>query len=150
MTRRIRSAMVNLAVITCIGLTGCGDGIKIVPVAGRVTFNGSPPPYGCVLNFLPARDEARDSNEEVVARGLAIGCGECDSSGAFKAACLRNRGGLMPGRYQVMVSCYVYNETPNAPPVSVVPADFKAPELIVPADARSVRYDVDVPAAKKK
>ena len=55
----------------------------------------------------------------------------------------------MPGCYQVMVSCFVPNETPNAPPVSVVPADFTPPHLVVPADARAVRYDLDVPARKK-
>lgn len=138
------------AAVACLGFVGCGSGIKTVPVAGRVTFSGNPPPYGCVLNFLPDRAELKTSTEEVPAMGLANGCGECDPTGAFKAACLRNRGGLMPGRYQVMVSCYVYNETPNAPPVSVVPPDFKAPELVVPADARSVRYDVDVPAPSRK
>lgn len=144
-----RRVAASAAAIVCLGLTGCGSGIKTVPVVGKVTFGGNPPPYGCLLNFLPLQDEAAAGSGEVAARGLANGCGECDSTGAFKAVCLRDRSGLMPGRYQVMVSCYVHNETPNAPPVSVVPADFKAPDLVVPADVRSVRYDLDVPTAEK-
>ena len=143
------SGVASLAAIACLALAGCGSGVRTVPVVGKVTFGGNPPPYGCVLNFLPLRDGATADGGEVAARGLANGCGECDSSGAFKAVCLRNRSGLMPGCYQVMVSCFVPNETPNAPPVSVVPADFTPPHLVVPADARSVRYDLDVPARKK-
>jgi hypothetical protein len=128
---------------------GCGAPIRTVPVTGTVTFGGQPPPYGCVVNFLPMGGELPGGPGQDSGSGVAAGMGECNAAGLFSVFCLRDRRGLIPGRYEVSVSCYEPVKTPFATPVSVVPADFKAPELVVPADARSVRYDLDVPAAVK-
>lgn len=142
--------MVVVLLMAILVTAGCGSGVRTVPVMGVVTFNGKPPPHPCVVNFLPTGIELLNAPVEGGIHGRASGIGECDSIGAFRALCLKDRAGLMPGRYEVVVSCFVPNYTSSAPPVSVVPADFKAPDLVVPADARSVRYDLDVPANQKK
>jgi hypothetical protein len=131
-------------------LIGCGSGVKVVPVNGTVRFGGKSPPYACIVNFLPTGVVLTGGQGNGVVPQVAFGIGECDAFGAFSAKCLRDRRGLVPGRYEVRVSCYLPTEVPNAVPVSVVPADFTPPELVVPADARSVRYDLEVPAAVKK
>lgn len=136
--------------MVALSLAGCGSGVKTVPVKGVITFGGKPPPHSCVVNFLPTGIQIPSGPVKGGVQGLASGIGECETSGGFQVVCLKNRSGLMPGRYEVLISCFVPNYTTNDPPVSVVPTDFKAPELVVPADARSVRYDVDVPAAAKK
>jgi len=130
-------------------VAGCGARIRSVPVTGTVTFDGQPPPYGCVVNFLPMGGDLPVGPGQDSGPGVAAGMGECNSAGEFSVFCLRDRRGLIPGRYEVSVSCYEPVKTAFATPVSAVPADFKAPELVVPADARSVRYDLDVPAAVK-
>lgn len=147
-----RQGLVSVAtgMMAMLVVVGCGPGVKTVPVTGMVTFGGKPPPYGCIVNFLPmsgalAVDPVKDSG-----LGTAAGMGECDASGRFSVCCLRDRRGLIPGRYEVLVSCCEPVETPFATPVSVVPPDFKPPELVVPADARSVQYDIDVPGGAPK
>lgn len=135
--------------VALLALAGCGSRLRTVPVNGTVTFGGTSPPYDCIVTFLPTGVELPSSPVKGDFPMSANGMGECDASGTFSARCLRDRHGLIPGQYEVMILCYEPVTVPNATPVSVVPADFKAPELVVPADARSVRYDVDVPAAAK-
>lgn len=145
-----RPALVAAFATTLLATPGCGSALKTVPVKGSVTFGGSPPPHPCFVNFLPTGFALPSGPTKDGASGVAGGVGECDASGTFQAISLRDRKGLMPGRYEVLVSCCLPNKNPNAPPVSVVPPDFRPPELVIPADARSVRYDINVPGAAQK
>lgn len=131
--------------LVCAATSGCGSGGGTVPVSGTITFGGKPPPYGCVVNFLAVGVALPRGKTEGGVPQVANGCGECDASGRFSAVCLSYRRGLLPGRYEVLVSCFIPSDDPLAKPVSVVPKDFKPPALVVPADGGSVRYDVDVP-----
>jgi hypothetical protein len=133
-----------------VAVAGCGSGVKTVPVTGAVTFSGKQPPHPCLLNFVPLGVELSGGGGQAGIEGPVSGVGECNATGEYSAKCLRDRIGLMPGRYEVIVSCYLPNKDAATPPVSVINAGFKAPELVVPADARSVRYDLDVPVTKKK
>jgi len=138
----------------CVGLliaaAGCDRGPRTVPVSGRVTFGGQPPPPGCVVNFLPQGVELpRGPGQNPMPR-VAGGCGECDASGAFTVRCLGSRVGLKPGRYEVLLSCVAPGRSPGDGPVSLVPPGFAAPDLVVPAEARSVRCDISVPAAGRE
>lgn len=123
---------------------GCGGGIPTVPVTGRVTFGGKPPPKDCSLVFLPAPAGTVDSMEGGTPQ--RTGGGACDPDGEFVAASLPRREGLVPGRYQVRIVCWGKATKEGLFVDDLVPKGFSPPELVVSADARSVRYDVDVPA----
>jgi len=148
-SRQTSSLMILFVAITSGMLTGCGSGVTVVPVSGTVTFSGKPPPHECIVNFLPTGVALTGGQGKEAVPQVASGIGECDSSGDFSARSLRDRVGLVPSRYEVVISCFVPNYKTDAPPVSVVPSGFTPPELVVPADARSVHYDVDIPATAK-
>ena len=49
-----------------------------------------------------------------------------------------------PGTYAVGLECWKVPGRHDVPGVSLVPEGFKPPALVVPAEARSVTYSVDV------
>jgi hypothetical protein len=78
------------------GLAGCGPSddtmrIKLVPVNGTVTFNGQPL-EGARVTFSPD-----DANERSTPGGDVTG-----PAGNYKAM-FRNRSGLAPGMYKIIV-----------------------------------------------
>jgi hypothetical protein len=71
---------------------GCGDGVKLVPVAGTVTLDGKPL-EGATLSFIPIEGNA------VSTAGTDITGPEGNFQMTFKG-----RAGLAPGKYRVLVS----------------------------------------------
>lgn len=140
------SALVALGIVVA---AGCGPAVRTVPVTGRLTFNGGPPPPDSFVSFIPSASAAGQGDAAPPARpGGAV----CDTDGNFDASSLRGQRGLLPGRYDVRIIAFAGGGDPSSdePPRSKMPAGFTPPELVVDGSARSVRYDVDVPATAKK
>lgn len=81
--------------LAAIPIVGCGDEdsrVSLVPVEGTVTENGQPF-EGAIITFLP-ENANKDQTTGVDRTGLG---------GSFKAM-YRNRPGLAPGKYRVVVS----------------------------------------------
>lgn len=129
-------------------LIGCGPDFGTVPVQGRVTFQGADPPGLGYLYFVPAADGPPRADGSGQRSGSAMWL----KDGNFRAGTFRADDGLRPGTYTVRIECILSDTTSPASPdresagVSAVPAGFRPPDLVVPADARGpVRYDLDVP-----
>ncbi len=129
-----------LAVGCACSLVGCGgSGLPIVPVEGRVTFDGGPCPTHGMVCFAPIEP----------AKGLPKrpGTGKFDTDGKFTVTTLRPGDGLIPGRYRVRIDCLKGPIDPFNPKVaSHVADDYEWPELTIERDAREpVVVDYDVP-----
>lgn len=145
MNARLRPALAVCAVaIVLVAAAGCGGNpLGLIPVDGRVTFDGGPPPKPCSLTFVP-----EPSAETSAAGRSRAGRADADEAGKFRASTFRPGDGLLPGRYKVHVVCWEVHATDDTPGVSHVPTGFQAPPLVVPAGERNATYTVDVPIAK--
>ncbi len=72
-------------------LVGCDRGPEVVPVTGKVTYNGDPLPYGSVL-FQPSS-------------GQPAG-GVIQSDGTFRLSTFAEYDGAIVGGHKISVSCY--------------------------------------------
>lgn len=137
-----------IAAAVAIAAAGCGRDFGTVPVTGRVTFGGGPPPAAGYLFFVPQGDDPQRAD----GTGPRSGSTRWAADGTFSVSTFRAADGLRPGTYRVRMECMggaPQSDTdaegrPTAAP-SAVPAGFRPPDLVVPADARGpVRYDLDV------
>lgn len=126
---------------------GCsGSGLPLVPVSGKVTFNGGPCPKAGTIAFIPASDAG--------VPGLPHRAGRAtyDVDGKFTVTSFKEGDGLLPGRYRVDVECV--NGIPSATTpweqISFVPTDYKPPELVVEEGQSAIEVNYDVPPKKKK
>ncbi len=87
MNRIQSSTIAFIALMTAIGLSGCGSSRPIGTISGRVTYNGQPVEEGLVSFYDP--DTGAGSQAEL------------QSGGVFR---IRNaEGGLPPGEYRVTI-----------------------------------------------
>ena len=77
---------------------GCSDKPSVVPVTGKVTYNGQPLPYGSV-GFQPAKGQPSG--------------GAIQPDGSFRLSTFSEFDGAAPGPYKVKVSCYS-SQSPSA------------------------------------
>jgi hypothetical protein len=81
------------AVVMLLGIIGCGDGLKRVPVQGKITVKGEPL-ADAVIQFLPAGSTKGEG-----------GIGRSDGGGNFTLVGSREgHSGVAPGEYKVRVS----------------------------------------------
>jgi hypothetical protein len=147
--RRLR----YLAVVSILGFLGCGgDGLRRVPVQGKVTAAGVPLGSATVL-FLPAEGTKGEG-----------GIGTTDQDGNFTLTGSRQGDrGVVPGKYRVRVSRFVDRDGSVLPSdhkqadyphaVESVPAPYSSPdsplEVTVP-EGGSVNVEIPVKALGKK
>lgn len=134
----------SAAVVACLVaplIVGCGSR-GLVPVEGRVTFAGQPPPAGGYVFFVPLDTAAKGDGT-----GPRSGTAMFMQDGAFTVTTFKNGDGLRPGRYEARVEC----ARPRASGAlegdggSVVPPGFKPPEVTVQASSFGpLRVDIDV------
>jgi hypothetical protein len=74
-----------------VGSVGCNRGPEIVPVTGKVLYNGQPLQFGSVT-FQPVRGQP--------ARG------EIQSDGTFELSTFRPGDGAVVGAHKVKIACY--------------------------------------------
>jgi hypothetical protein len=124
-------------------LTSCGSGLpQTIPVSGRVTFDGQPPPAAGNVQFLPV--EAAEGFPQRPASG-AFGT-DCQ----FRAQTFEPGDGLMPGKYLLSIECW--DTPPNMsghPGKSHVPKKYQSPRtsgftLDITPNMRSQVVNLDI------
>lgn len=133
-----------LLVALVIGCLGCsGSDMTTVPVAGKVTFDGGPPPYPGRLSFV-----AIESTPELPARD---GTASFTTTGEFEAITSTTEG-LMPGKYRIEVTCnkHALDETKKDPvaDATVVSPSYKPMEITVEKGSPQRNLTIDVPLKK--
>ena len=83
-------AFAGMAAIFAFG-SGCKQTPRVVPVAGKVLYNGKPLPFGNVM-FQPDRGQAA--------------VGDIQADGSFTLSSYGPNDGAVPGKHSVSVSCY--------------------------------------------
>ncbi|MBN2022586.1 MAG: hypothetical protein JW809_07305 [Pirellulales bacterium] len=135
------------AVAACLAaatIAGCGDsGPTRVPVRGKVTFDGGPPPGPGTVFFAPLK----------AAQGFPMRPANANfeqADGIFAVTSVQTGDGLVPGTYKVIVECW--RRPPGAtgePGVSWVRANWNAPDLEIPPGTKGpVEFPIDVPTLK--
>jgi hypothetical protein len=126
-------------------VTGCGENRGLVPVSGRVTFDGGPPPKPGWLNFGPTKP----------ADGFVQRPGQAsfDAEGKFEVTSYQPGDGLTPGSYRINVLC-VERDPPPVPggleAVSYIAPKYKGEEIVVAAGSKPMELTIDVPLKKRK
>lgn len=144
--------LVALGLAVVLGcLSGCGDGLKRVPITGLLTVKGEPL-SGASVQFFPVGTTAGEG-----AMGVS------DTAGKFEVISSRDRDkGVPPGKYKVRVSLMMDGKGKILPPDALqadypdareaVPAPFCTPnstiEVEIPEAGGEVK--VDIPAALRK
>ncbi len=142
-------SQVVVGTLVLLALVSCCSSKGLVPVEGRVTFNGREPQVMGYLFFVP-REMTSDKLEN--STGPLSGTTMFGPDGFFRGTTFKDGDGLRPGTYEVRLACegspagnLSPEEAHSAPAQSRVPKGFKPPDLVVPASgARPVRYDLDV------
>jgi hypothetical protein len=125
--------------------SGCRDSRGLVPVNGKITFDGGPPPKSGRLNFSPTS----------AAEGYARRPGQAsfDTSGEFEVTSYKVGDGLTPGTYRVNVICVERDPAPvpgGLEAVTYVAPGYKGQEVVVAAGSKTIDVDIDVPLKRKK
>lgn len=89
LTRTILASLTVLSVVAL--LSGCTQTPSVVPVSGKVLYNGEPLPFGIVM-FQPEKGQAAQ--------------GEIQSDGSFQLSTYGPNDGAVPGSHKVSVRCF--------------------------------------------
>jgi hypothetical protein len=136
------SAVANLLIATLLlATTGCSeDGLPLVPVSGKVTYAGGPPPTEGSISFAPV------SVEEGLPRRPGRAAFKTD--GTFEVTSFNEGDGLIPGTYAARISCWMGQPVSEDPSsferLNYVPKTYR-PEVIVKPDDESVEVNFDIP-----
>ncbi len=136
-----RVTAVALALVSLVAV-GCSTG-DYVPVTGKVTFDGAPPPHPGRLSFVnieksgdfPARD----------------GTAAFTTSGEFEAITSTEKG-LLPGKYRIEVTCNKYEpDYSKKDPfgdATIVDPSYTPQEITVEKGRAQSGLTIDVPMKK--
>lgn len=143
---RLPGSIVRLMVasIVCSLFAGCGDkGMPTTKVAGKISFNGGPPPETGTIAFslMPGTG----------VEGLPYrpGSSPFGKDGNFVVNSFAKGDGLLPGTYKVRITCL--SGPPSMGPLeklSYVPLDWSPKELVITGEEDSVTVEYDVPPKK--
>ncbi|MCA9259425.1 MAG: hypothetical protein KDA61_09510 [Planctomycetales bacterium] len=131
-----------LLAVGLVTLGGCGSNeYGVVPVAGTVTFDGQPPPTAGRVTFTP--------NESFGGLPRRPGVGRFREDGAFSVTSFKEGDGLIPGRYQVTVSCMAgmpdISQRDASASVTYVAEGFEPEPLVVELGSDPIAFNLDVP-----
>jgi hypothetical protein len=93
-----RGPLTGLALLFAVLGAGCSQTPAVVPVAGKVLYNGEPLPFGMVM-FQPEQGQAAQ--------------GDIQSDGTFQLSTYGPNDGAVPGQHKVSVRCFS-NQKPGA------------------------------------
>ena len=108
--------------ICALASTGCGSNLpQTIPVSGRVTFDGKPPPAAGNVQFVAV--------EAAEGFPLRPATGAFGTDGLYRAQTFDPGDGLMPGKYTLSVECWdVPPNMSGAPSKSHVPKKYQTPK----------------------
>jgi hypothetical protein len=135
-----------LTAVLFIGVVaGCSKGgVPTIPVHGKITFAGGPPPAAGTVTFAPLTAE-----EGLPRRG---GTGHFDTTGEFSTTSFQPNDGLIPGTYRPIIACWMGNPSSGDPSsferLNYVPSNFQAQEVKVDSGKGNVEVAIDVPKKK--
>jgi len=135
-------AAVRLAILACLCLcAGCGSRCEVVPVSGKVTYQGGRWPQ-CGLIFFSPINSAKGFS-------LSPAVSQFDLEGNF-AVKTGASNGLVPGKYSVAIHCWEVAAEHNHASKSYVPTRYMQPqtsglELSVPPGSKPIKWNIDVP-----
>jgi hypothetical protein len=134
-----------IAVLLAVSTLGCDKkGVTTVPVTGKVTFAGGPPPAKGSIIFRPV------STPDGLPK--RPGTAEFDESGLFQTTSFKKNDGLIPGTYAVRIDCWMGHPSGDDPGsqerLNHVPKNYEPPEVKVEVGASSVELTFDVPKKK--
>lgn len=131
--------------LVALTLAGCGDSDGLVPVTGKVTFDGAQPPAAGFVTFMPT--------ERVAGKASRPARAVFDVDGAFAATSFKEGDGILPGKYTISVTCNKgdvdYSQKDPFRAASYVADDYAGQELVIEVGSDDVTVDVDVPLKKK-
>jgi len=129
---------------TALLVAGCGEsGPTMIPVYGKITFDGAACPAAGVVIFSP-----KETPEGVPKRPAT---GKFGKDGKFEARSYQPGDGLLPGRYRVRIECLSGLPPPRPggiEEVSYIAAGYEPEDLTVSADSGAVEANYDVPLKK--
>jgi hypothetical protein len=136
MPHKLASILLLLVVL------GCGQSHlpEMRPVHGIVTFDGQACPGPGEIRFRPV-----EANEGLPRRP---GRAAFAADGRFKVTSFNEGDGLVPGTYRVQIECWQQEPSQGTPGISYIAEGYSAPDLAVPADAKRVEQNYDVPRVK--
>lgn len=85
-----RYSLVGVMVAASLAATGCGRGVKLVPVAGKVTLDGKPLEFGAVMVQPKAGPAAQ---------------ARINPDGTFRLGTFKPDDGVIPGPATIRVIC---------------------------------------------
>ena len=120
-------------------VAGCQQrGPQTVQVEGIVTFDGGSCPAPGMIVFQPVK----------AAEGFSLrpGSATFELDGTFTATSFEPDDGLVPGTYDISITCWKERPMDMTPGVSYVPAGYKPERLVITPDTRGpVKVTYDVP-----
>jgi hypothetical protein len=130
------------ALLASLTLTGCSGG-DIVPVEGKVTFEGGAPPHPGRLSFVSI-----EKSDDFPQRD---GSAAFTTSGEFSAK-TGTETGLVPGKYRIEVTCNKYEpDYSKKDPfgdATVVDPSYVPQEITVERGKPQRNITIDVPLKK--
>lgn len=127
-------ARILVTILLVLPLFGCGRDLPdLVPVHGRVQFEGGPPPTKGMVNFMPV--------EAAGQMPMRPGSGQFETDGYFQASSFNGTKGLVPGRYHVRIECFAYQPAPvpgDYEKANQVPANYQPSDLVIEKGQQSV------------
>jgi hypothetical protein len=128
-----------VAITALIGLTGCSERVKTVPVYGKITFADREPPGTCDIIFRPTKTEGP----------LRPTCTQRDADGSYRVKAFKDSRGVVPGTYHVKL--VFHDLKPGRNPAlesSWNVTDYDGGEVEVGGDSGSVEYNIQVQTKK--
>ncbi len=134
---------VLLSILGCLTIClGCGDDRGLVPVSGRVTFNGGEMPGKGYLQFVHIE----------VADGFVrrSGMAKFETDGDYQVRSFQPGDGLFPGKYAIFPYCWeVEPNMDGKPEKSYLPAKYLNPvepqfTLIVEKGQSAIDFDINI------
>lgn len=145
-SRKLTAGRIAVA-IACLLSAGCNDsGNPLTKVAGKVLFNGGPPPKPGRIAFQLVAGTGKE--------GLSYrpGSATFGADGQFVATTFQSGDGLLPGKYEVRIICIdgLPGLDKSFDEVSLVPPGWAPEELVITGDENSVTVEYDVPPKKPR
>ncbi len=109
-----RPATFASLLVAATAIAGCRKGPTMVPVSGKVIYNGKPVQFGCVTFQPPSGQPAQ---------------GDIKNDGTFQLSTYKLNDGAVVGRHQVRIACYESQK----PGVPKSPGEQSLGKLLIPA-----------------